>query len=173
MSAYTLEILKIYSRLNDTYLDLLWKRLDAIWANDPVMLDRLDTKIDYVKKQLDYLERRKEEYKMLHEIKEVNSEQLKRIIETKEPLGLYYTKENEIYVAVDNSKGNAWTEEFSTKEMAVKYLNGDCPCDMKTYVIDLNSFYVQARNVQEATAKAEEMLKEDISLAYPLSVNID
>ena len=42
---------------------------------------------------------------------------------------------------------------------------------MKKYWIDLNSFEVEAENEEEAKMKAEKMLKDDPSIAYPLDVN--
>ena len=41
---------------------------------------------------------------------------------------------------------------------------------MKRYIIDLNSFEVEAKSKEEAIRKAEAMLKEDITLAYPFGV---
>jgi hypothetical protein len=54
-----------------------------------------------------YLQQRSER------IKKITTEQAASVIETREPLGLFYVLENGIYIGIDNSSGDAWTEEFS------------------------------------------------------------
>lgn len=39
------------------------------------------------------------------------------------PLGLYIVEELNKFVAIDNSTGAAWVEEFDTREQAEKWLN--------------------------------------------------
>ena len=41
-------------------------------------------------------------------------------------LGLFLAEEDGKHVAVDNSDGCAWTEEFWTKGWAIRWLVGDC-----------------------------------------------
>jgi len=45
------------------------------------------------------------------------------------PLGLFYGMEDcgdhQIWWAVDNADGNAWAEEFGTKEEAITWLRGE------------------------------------------------
>ena len=57
-------------------------------------------------------------------IQRVSSELLGRIIEHRIPSGLFLTKEGRKWVAVDNTTGDAWTEEFSRKRQAVRWLRG-------------------------------------------------
>lgn len=38
------------------------------------------------------------------------------------PPGLYYTKENGIYIGIDNSTGHAWVEEFNSRRKCLKWL---------------------------------------------------
>lgn len=40
------------------------------------------------------------------------------------PLGLFYLKENGMYVGIDNSAGDAWVEDFYTKEGCEYWLRG-------------------------------------------------
>lgn len=44
------------------------------------------------------------------------------IIETRKPLGLFLILENETWVGIDNSEGEAWVEEFKTKRTALHWL---------------------------------------------------
>ena len=57
-------------------------------------------------------------------IHRVSPEQLGDVIEHRVPLGLFLTKEGDRWVAVDNRDGDAWTEEFSRKRQAVRWLRG-------------------------------------------------
>ena len=54
----------------------------------------------------------------------VSSEFLGQVIEHRIPSGLFLTKEGRKWVAVDNTTGDAWTEEFSRKRQAVRWLRG-------------------------------------------------
>jgi hypothetical protein len=44
------------------------------------------------------------------------------IIEKREPRGLFYTIENDIYVGIDNLSGDAWTEDFDTLAQCKRWL---------------------------------------------------
>lgn len=54
----------------------------------------------------------------------VSSEKALNVIDLRTPLGLFLTKEGRIWVAVDNTTGDAWTAEFSRKRQAVRWLRG-------------------------------------------------
>lgn len=58
------------------------------------------------------------------EIKKLTKEQASEVIETRTPTGRFYTKEGELYIGIDNSAGDAWTEEFKTKASCFKWLEG-------------------------------------------------
>ena len=57
-------------------------------------------------------------------IRRVSPEQLGKVIEYRTPYGCFLAKEGRKWVAVDNSTGDAWTEEFSWKRQAVRWLRG-------------------------------------------------
>ena len=57
-------------------------------------------------------------------IQRVSSAFLRWVIEHRTPYGLFLTKEGRKWVAVDNTTGDAWTEEFSRKRQAVRWLRG-------------------------------------------------
>ena len=50
--------------------------------------------------------------------------ELRKIIATYRPKGKFIGFEEGKYIAVDNSDGNSWTEEFNTREEAEKWLEG-------------------------------------------------
>ena len=57
-------------------------------------------------------------------IQRVSPERLRQIIERYAPRGLFLAKEGRTWVAVDNTTGDAWTEEFPRKRQAVRWLRG-------------------------------------------------
>ena len=57
-------------------------------------------------------------------IHRVSPEKVMRVTDLRTPLGLFLTKEGRKWVAVDNTTGDAWTEEFSRKRQAIRWLRG-------------------------------------------------
>ena len=55
-------------------------------------------------------------------IKEIKSEQASVVIDTREPLGLFYLLDDAVYIGIDNSTGDAWTEEFPNLHQCKKWL---------------------------------------------------
>lgn len=58
-------------------------------------------------------------------IQRVCQEYARQIIETREPLGKFYTFENGIYTGISNETGDAWTEDFNSREECMKWLRGE------------------------------------------------
>lgn len=56
------------------------------------------------------------------EIKEITSEQASVVIDTREPLGLFYLLDDGVHIGIDNSTGDAWTEEFPNLHQCKKWL---------------------------------------------------
>jgi hypothetical protein len=54
----------------------------------------------------------------------VTLEEISKIIQTYEPQGLFYAfdETDKIWIAVDNSTEEAWTEEFTTEEACKAWL---------------------------------------------------
>ena len=57
-------------------------------------------------------------------IQRVSPERMMNVIDFRIPSGLFLTKECRKWVAVDNSTGDAWTEEFRWRHQAVRWLRG-------------------------------------------------
>ena len=57
-------------------------------------------------------------------LRKVSGKELDAIIDTREPIGLFYCKDGRVWVAVDNSTGDAWTEEFVSESSARAWLVG-------------------------------------------------
>jgi len=53
----------------------------------------------------------------------VNDIESLNIIETRKPLGKFYTKEDGKYIGIDNSTGDAWTEEFDSYHQMFRWLS--------------------------------------------------
>lgn len=56
------------------------------------------------------------------EIREVNPEESFKIITEREPKGLFWQKDGDLYVGIDNSTGDAWTQDFSTLDECLAWL---------------------------------------------------
>ena len=55
----------------------------------------------------------------MDKIKKITSQKAKQIINTRKPLGKFYFNENDVYIGIDNSTGDVWTQVFfSYDEMA-------------------------------------------------------
>lgn len=65
----------------------------------------------------------------MFEITEISQEAANRLLDScdgtggsYEPLGLFYMKEGDKFVGIDNSDGNAWTEEFPDEGSCLRWL---------------------------------------------------
>lgn len=56
---------------------------------------------------------------------EVSVSKLNEIIESRQPAGVFYANDNGIYIGVDNRTGDAWTEDFHTKNECLLWLGLD------------------------------------------------
>lgn len=66
----------------------------------------------------------------MKEYETVSMEKINEIIRNMKPLGLFLAREprgtrKRMFIAVDNSTGEAWTEEFEKFSEARKWLRGD------------------------------------------------
>lgn len=57
-----------------------------------------------------------------NKIIKIDNNKSTEIIEKREPRGLFYTIENDIYVGIDNLSGDAWTEDFKTLKQCKRWL---------------------------------------------------
>ena len=64
----------------------------------------------------------------MDEIKELTSEEINALLLSGNrdgnytPIGRFYHKDGDFYVGVDNSTGDAWTEDFTTLEDCLAWL---------------------------------------------------
>lgn len=60
----------------------------------------------------------------MKDIEKVTVEAIRQIIETRQPRGLFYTKEaRRLYGGVDNSYGDAFTEAFPSRRKCLRWLS--------------------------------------------------
>lgn len=57
-------------------------------------------------------------------IQRVSPKKLTDVIDCRTPRGLFLTKEGRKWVAVDNTTGDAWTEDFDCRCQAIRWLRG-------------------------------------------------
>ncbi|CAI3255772.1 hypothetical protein CIRMBP1271_00412 [Enterococcus cecorum] len=58
----------------------------------------------------------------MFEITKITKEEARKIIETKEPLGLFWLIDGDTFISIDNSRGKALVEEFNDKEECLQWL---------------------------------------------------
>lgn len=58
-------------------------------------------------------------------IQKVSPEFANAVIETREPRGMFWHTSEGRFVGIDNTDGEAWTEEFNSKEGCFAWLRGD------------------------------------------------
>ena len=56
-------------------------------------------------------------------IQKISYDQAVRIMDTRQPLGLFYALEAGTYVGIDNSNGHAWTEAFPNLRKCKRWLS--------------------------------------------------
>ena len=61
-------------------------------------------------------DRRREARAKANGIQKLTREEMLKVIDTRNPIGKFYRIEGKTIVAVDNSTGDAWTEEFKDFE---------------------------------------------------------
>jgi hypothetical protein len=59
----------------------------------------------------------------VRDIQKVTQDALRQVIDTRQPLGCFYAKEGRrLYVGVDNTTGDVWTEEFKSLRRCKRWL---------------------------------------------------
>lgn len=111
----------------------------------------------------------------------ISKEKAHKIINNREPLGLFYFLENDVFVGIDNSTGDSFVEEFKDKETCLAWLTdksisyfteedfGKSLNELERYeksdsvheviIIEnlVTSIFIQASSKEEAVLKAEDM----------------
>jgi hypothetical protein len=62
--------------------------------------------------------------RMKEQIRGISPDEAIIVIESREPLGLFLTIEDKKFIAIDNSTGNEWTEEFKDIYKCLDWLEG-------------------------------------------------
>lgn len=100
------------------------------------------------------------------EILKITKEEAEKIILGRKPLGLFYLKENNLYVAIDNSDGYAWTEEFDSKESCLKWLASSldrcwgCGNDATEPIIGIHFDFEDGSDYEELVSIEEQEVDE-------------
>lgn len=61
----------------------------------------------------------------MDEIRRVDQKEADTIIESRKPIGRFYLSYKEVFVGIDNTTGDAWTEVFDDLQKCKSWLNGD------------------------------------------------
>ena len=87
--------------------------------------------------------------------------ELSRIVESRKPIGLFYAQIDNVFVAVDNRNGEAWTEEFTSEDEAVSWLNNDEAVVTKTLI------GLRGLNHYQVLANETAIYPENQRIIYP------
>lgn len=60
------------------------------------------------------------------DIKNITNKQANEIIESRIPIGLFYARDGDRYVGIDNLTGHAWVEEFENSNHCITWLKNFC-----------------------------------------------
>lgn len=60
----------------------------------------------------------------MYEPREITPNESVEIIIAREPRGLFWQKDEDVYVGIDNTTGEAWTEDFKTLDDCLAWLKG-------------------------------------------------
>jgi hypothetical protein len=58
----------------------------------------------------------------IKKVLKVSMEDAEHIIRYREPIGLFYRESNGMFIGIDNSTGDAWTEDFDRLEDCIRWL---------------------------------------------------
>jgi len=153
---------------NDTDLDGLQKYLQNIVGFCKSIADDYDLAIEGISEEL--VEKQCQE-SIGDEIKYITKEEADKVISERNPKGLYIINEpeNNKTVAIDNSTGDAWTEEFDSEEEAIRWLNGEFEMadrvNEKFYLSQEPEKVEKAKEALQANVDCKELVSELLRVA--------
>ena len=98
------------------------------------------------------------------EIKEITAQELRNIIDTREPIGLFYCNyQKNSFVACDNSTGDAWVEDFTTFSKTIAWLKGEFEVSDDDTEIEIQGHYINEEMIRTGLIKfvIKPVLEED------------
>ena len=109
---------------------------------------------------------------MENKIKTITQEEAGKVIEDRKPLGLFLLVEGGKYIGIDNSNGEAWTEEFDSRFKCWNWLNGKSKLDNVAILLLLKQLKApiffdlenlkDSRDTPEQFNKTFELLKGNV-----------
>lgn len=109
-------------------------------------------------------------------VKRVSIRKIRKIIDRYQPYGRFLSKDGSIWVAVDNSTGDAWTEDFISKRDAVRWLRGEFEVGGGSKSMEENSMKVlvveplkrpQVKEINGTLRAMQEIVGGTIQALYP------
>lgn len=157
---------EVYYEPSTNSLIKVFKVLPDTTVNYKVVPNGDETESFATVEKYDYLlnELNRYGYKLLN-YELVNNEKASWIIDKRDPIGKFIEINGTKYIAIDNSTGDAWVEEFNSLSDAVKYLDSDDSIINEKIVKKDNKYQVQSekgRNMgtYDTKKEAEDRLKE-------------
>lgn len=110
---------------------MTWERHGTAFTDGHPFVDRFLAEKDLIKRAMAVIrsiDRKQNELR--HQATELTQEEVHALLDSGEetgeysPRGYFYTKEGDTFVAIDNSTGDAWTEEFQSLKECTDWLFG-------------------------------------------------
>lgn len=115
----------------------------------------------------------------MFEIIEITKEEAHKIIETKEPLGLFWFRDDEAnrrYVAIDNSSGEAFVERFVYRSDSYLWLKDRLYAYKRRLIMkaSMSSYHAEVKRVSELITNMVvlEASTEEMERAIDYSINV-
>ena len=115
-------------------------------------------------------------------VKRVSIRKIRKIIDRYQPYGRFLSKDGSIWVAVDNSTGDAWTEDFISKRDAVRWLRGEFEVGDGSKSMEENSMKVlvveplkrpQVKEINGTLRAMQEIVAGTIQAICPFSDSVN
>lgn len=97
-------------------------------------------------------------------IRQITQEEAFKIIETREPIGIFYEvdRDRDVFVGIDNSTGEAWVEEFETRGECWDWLREEKEeylTELQRKQVRIMDHYGEDRQLEKLVEECAELIK--------------
>ena len=110
---------------------MTWERHGNAFTDGHPFVDQFLAEKDLIKRAMEEVRSIEgKQHELRQQAKELTQEEVSALLKSGEdtgkytPLGYFYTKEGDTFVGIDNSTGDAWTEEFHSLRECTDWLFG-------------------------------------------------
>lgn len=97
-------------------------------------------------------------------IRQITQEEAFKIIETREPIGIFYEvdRDRDVFVGIDNSTGEAWVEEFETRGECWDWLREEKEeylTELQRKQVRIMDHYGEDKQLEKLVEECAELIK--------------